>query len=41
MGKFLFTISVFVSVGTDCQSMFYIPIILLKENIDGVRVPKF
>ena len=39
--KFLFTMSYLVSFGTDCQYMFYMSKVLLKDMIDGVRVPQF
>ena len=31
----------FVSFGTGCQSMIYMSNRFLKDNINGVRVPKF
>ena len=31
----------FVSFVTDCQSMHFMPTILLKDNIYGVCVPQF
>ena len=40
-GKFLFAMKDFVSFGTDSQSIYFISIKLLKDKINGVRVPKF
>ena len=40
-GKFLITMNKFVSFGIDCQPIYFIPARLLKDNIYGVRVPKF
>ena len=39
--NFLFPMKEFMSYGIDPQSMFYMSTILLKYNIDQVRVPKF
>ena len=40
-GKYLFPMKYFVSSGTDCQSIFWMSIIFLKENIDGFCFPQF
>ena len=39
--NFSFTTQDFVPFGTDCQYMFYMSKVLLKDMIDGVRVPQF
>ena len=40
-GKLSFNMKDFVSFGTDSQSIYFISIKLLKDKINGVRVPKF
>ena len=40
-GKLLFNMKAFVSFVTYHKSMFLMPTIFLKYNIDGVRVPQF
>ena len=40
-GKFLFSMKDFVSFGTDFQGMYFMSTRLLKDNINGVRVPQF
>ena len=37
----LFPMKYFVSLGTDRQSMYFMSTRLLKDKIDGVRVPQF
>ena len=38
--KFLFTMKGFVPFGTDFKSIYFMPTILLKDKIDGVRAQK-
>ena len=40
-GKFVFPMKVFVSFGTDRQSMYFMSTGFLKGKINGVRVPQF
>ena len=40
-GKFVFPMKVFVSFGTDCQSMYFMSTRFLKGNMNGVRVLQF
>ena len=40
-GRFLFNVKYFLLLVTYHQSMFYMSNILLKENINSVRVPQF
>ena len=39
--KFLFPMKYFASFGKDFRSMYFMSIIFLKDEIDGVRVPQF
>ena len=40
-GNLLFYMKDFMSIGTDCQPMYFMSTIFLKDIIDGVHVPQF